>query len=342
MARQTLVRTGFLLAALFAAMPHASADEPAPASSSASTDAATERGRAAYQRGVTLAKAEQWGDALAAFEEAAAARDAPVVEANIAYCQRALGHYVAAREITTKLLANPAGLAPSQIEDAKGYLSEFERVLVKVKVTLDPTSATLTVDGRPLTPATESGVFLAGIAKAGDGTAPGPREFTIVLDPGSHLFRASRPGHQDAVVQRSYRPGDATSLNLTLDELPATIAIRSEPASAIVRVDKREVGVAPIEVQRKAGQYRVEVVQDKYESYAATLNLHPGQRADLTAKLILYKEPLTKKWWFWTGAVAVVAAGAIVTYVVTRPAPQPPPYEKGSTGWLVQPNSFRW
>lgn len=306
-------------------------------------EAATEQGRQAYLRGVALTKAQQWGDALTAFEEAATARDAPLVELNIATCQRALGHYIAAREATEKVLADATGLAPSEVEEAKAYKLEFEQVLVKVRVALEPTSAALTVDGRPLRRAAgERDVFLSGLAKAGDGSSPGARDFTVVLDPGAHLFRATRPGHQDAVVQRSYHAGEAATLDLRLDELPATIAIRSEPASAIVRVDKREVGVAPIEVQRKAGTYRVEVVQDKFETYAATLDLHAGQRADLTAKLQPYKEPLTKKWWFWTGAVVVVGAGALITYAVTRPAPTPPPYDGGSTGWVVHPSGFHF
>ena len=51
-------------------------------------DEATVRGRAAALRGIQLSKEEQWGDALAAFEEAAAARDAPLLEFYIAYCER--------------------------------------------------------------------------------------------------------------------------------------------------------------------------------------------------------------------------------------------------------------
>ena len=55
---------------------------------------ATVRGREAFGRGLALARQEQWGEALVAFEQAAAARAAPVVDFNIAYCLRALGRYV--------------------------------------------------------------------------------------------------------------------------------------------------------------------------------------------------------------------------------------------------------
>src|SRR3990172_8892623 len=76
----------------------AEASEPAVVPGPAEPDDdATRKGREAYQRGVELARAEQWGEALSAFQLAAEARDAPVVQFNIAYCLRALGRYVAAR-----------------------------------------------------------------------------------------------------------------------------------------------------------------------------------------------------------------------------------------------------
>jgi DUF971 family protein len=324
------------------------AQSPAPSSSSTAApqtapDDATERGRKAYLRGVQLSKDEQWGDALAAFQEAAAARDAPLVQFSIAYCERALAHYVAARRTLERVLANPAGLAATQIEEAKGYLAEFERVLVRVKVHLDPKGAAIAVDGRALLANDgEKGAYLGGIAPPGEGKPLDETDFVVVLDPGVHSFRAVRAGHRDVVLQKSYRPGEQAQLDMRLDVLPATIAIKSEPGASIVRVDKREVGLAPIEFERPAGKYSLEVVHDQYETYTATLDLAAGQRADMTARLTPYKEPLTKKWWFWTGAVAIIAGGAALTYALTRPTPQPPPYDAGNANWLVRAKSFAW
>ena len=59
------------------------------------TMARADVGHAAYVRGVQLSHDQQWGDALTAFQEAASLRDHPIVEINIAYCERALGRYVA-------------------------------------------------------------------------------------------------------------------------------------------------------------------------------------------------------------------------------------------------------
>jgi hypothetical protein len=256
---------------------------------------------------------------------------------------RALGRYVAAREVTTRVLGDTSGLAPTQIEDAKAYAVEFETLLVRLEVTLDPPSALLTVDGRPLARAREGGdSFLAGVAPPGEGTAPGMRKLNVALDPGSHLFRAARPGHQDALIQKSYRSGDQAKLDLRLDALPANVQVKSNPPLAIVRVDGREVGLAPAEFQRTAGRYQLEVLLDGYEPYTASLNLHAGQRADLTAELVLYEQPVYETWWFWTTAAAVVGGGVVLTYVLTRPEAEPPPYDGGSTGWVVQPAWFRF
>jgi PEGA domain len=329
------------LAPAFAQPPAPTPATPAPAPKAAE-DPATARGREAAARGLKLVHEEQYGDALAAFQEAASLRDAPLLEYNIAYCERALGRYVAARRTLQGVTANPTGLDPDKIDDTKVQLALFETLIAHVAVTLDPSNAVLTIDGRPLAPGDAEGTYLAGVAPAGTGTPLGKTSFTVLLDPGAHLFRAVREGHQDALITKSYRSGDITTLDLHLDVLPATIAIKSDPAAAIVRVDAREVGVTPLEFQRPAGQYKLEVLLDHYDTYKAALDLSPGQRSDLTARLNPYSEPITKTWWFWTGAAAIVAGGAVLTYFLTRPAPQPPPYDAGSTNWLVHASSVRW
>jgi hypothetical protein len=303
----------------------------------------TARGRDAYQRGIQLARDEQWGDALAAFEEAAGARDAPLIEFNIGYCERALGRYVAAQRTLRRVLRDPGGLASTQIEDAHAYLAEFDRILVRVSVRLDPAIASLTVDGRSLLADDQApDTFLAGLGRPGIEEPMNRSAFVLLLDPGAHVLRAARSGHEAALVSRSYRPGDEASLDLHLDLLPATVAIRSDPGQAVVTLDRREIGVAPLEFQRAAGSYKLEVERRGYESYRATLDLQPGQRVDLTAKLNPYTEPLTKKWWFWTAAGVALAGGAALTYALTRPGPQPPQYDSGSAGWLVHAQGARW
>jgi tetratricopeptide (TPR) repeat protein len=336
-----LASAPWLLAACLFGRYAAAQDASAPTESAQPGDA-TARGRSAYQRGITLAHDEHWSDALSAFEEAAAARDAPLIRFNIAYCERALGRYVAARNGLRRVLADPTGLDATQIDDAKAYLAETERLVVRVAVRLEPAAASLAVDGRSLVPDEgDAGAYLA-LGRGGDGDPMNRADFVVVLDPGAHLFRATRTGHEHALVNRSYRDGDSAALDLRLDLLPATVALRSDPAQSIVTLDGRELGVSPLDFQRAAGSYKLEVERRGFETYRATLDLQPGQHVDLTAKLNPYTEPLTKKWWFWGGTAVVVAGGALLTYALTRPAAQPPPYDPGNTGLLLHTQGARW
>jgi hypothetical protein len=66
-----------------------------------------------------------------------------------------------------------------------------------------------------------------------------------------------------------------------------------------------------------------------------------GEETNLRAELAQEKTPLVKKWWFWTGAAAVVAGGVVLTYELTRDN-KPPPYNGGSTGWVVAPSGIRF
>lgn len=336
---------GLVVAALdLSTAGRARAEAPAPAAAPAeapAVDERTARGRAAFLLGVQRSKDAQWGEALAAFEEAAAARDAPIVQYNIGFCERALGRYVAARRTFRRVLAGTEGLAAAQIDDARAFVAELDQLVVRVAVTLDPPGTPLTVDGRALRLATDDGtrVFVTLPGSAERAAAPAEKSFTVELDPGVHLFRAARPGRQDAFVQKTYRPGEKATLDLHLDILPARVAVHAEPAQALVRVDGREAGLAPIDIERPPGKYRIEVVRDGFETYAATLDLHAGQRADLTAKLIPVRPSLWTRWWFWTGAAAVVTGGVVLTYALTRPEPD---YNGGSLNWVAEPAAIRW
>jgi hypothetical protein len=42
-------------------------------------------------------------------------------------------------------------------------------------------------------------------------------------------------------------------------------------------------------------------------------------------------------WWFWTATAAVVAGGVTATYFLTRPDPEPPPYDGGTLDWVAFP-----
>jgi hypothetical protein len=305
-------------------------------------DSAPDEFRAAFKAGVTYQKDQDWGRALAAFRKAASGpmspRNASAITFNIGMCERAMGHFVAARQAWLIVLERPDDLDPVRATEAKRYLEEAESLLVRVDVTLEPESASLSVDGGPIEPdPREPGRFLAGLSHDATRIAsPQRRTFQLWLDPGPRIFRANRPGHTEAVVEQSYREGTKDALSLRLDVLPAKIVVDSNPSGAIVRLDDRDVGPTPRTIERPAGRYQLEIEREDFNVHREHLELQPGQRVDIMAPLTRYEPPVTDRWWFWPGVFLASGLIATLTYIVVTPAPKPPPYDGGSSGWVAK------
>jgi hypothetical protein len=302
-------------------------------------DPITQQAREAFVQGTAAVKAGQWSEALASFERANELKSAPIITFNIGYCQRALGRYVLARSSFIKVLADTSGLPAAQVEESRTFLDEIDnRVLARLKITLDPPTARIAIDGRPLVPFEPgSDLLVAGVAPAGDGDPPPKPVFEVVIDPGVHVIRASRPGHADVLVNKTFAPRSRDEIPLKLDELPATIHVESDKDRAIVLIDERDVGFAPIDITRPAGRYRIQVLKKGFVTYDSSLEVSPGQKANLKARLAAEEESITQQWWFWGGAAAIVAGGVTATYFLTRPEPLPPAYQGGSLNWVAQP-----
>lgn len=293
--------------------------------------------RALYESGSELGKNARWAEALASFEKSFKLRPHAATIYNVAQCFRAMGQYTRSRAKFDEALAwsksHGDELPESLAVASNGYREEIDRILVHVSVTLSPADATLAVDGAPLVQ--QGTVHVAGVAPPGVGApAPGAR-FEVVLDPGLRIFAVSRKGFQDVVVRETFAPGATTRLSLEADKLPAIIHVSANRDGSLATIDDVDVGPPPLSLKRSAGTYKVKVHKEGFVPYEAQLTVRAGEEVDLRAPLEPEKIPITKRWWFWTGAVAIVATGALVTYFVTRPAPEPPPYEGGSTGWIV-------
>jgi hypothetical protein len=190
----------------------------------------TSRARDAFVLGTSLAQQGQWRDALKEFEHSASIRPHATTTYNIGFCERALGHYTRARERFMEALAQDQAAETSDQElpdellrSAKIYLQEAEERIARIAVTLDPADAALTVDGRPLALAdAEKGndrpVLVAGVRDRGAPEPPPARRFTLLLDPGHHLFVIAGDGTPDAVVERSFSRGAEGELALRAPE----------------------------------------------------------------------------------------------------------------------------
>ncbi len=305
-----------------------------PSTTAAPVDDDTAKARALFAEGLTLSKSMQWNDALLSFERSWALKKHAATSFNVGFCQRALGRYVEARASFGRALAENADAGRTQlpettVEEITRYQKEINALLVKLEIRVKPAGAKILLDGVALVPQGK---------EAPEGAPRMTPDGGLALDvnPGSHVLTISAKGFGDVVLNKSFAPGVAVSLPVDLAQLPARIHVESN-IPAYVRIDGKEVGMTPIDTERPPGEHRIEVERDGYVSYASTVKLDIGGRADLRATLVAQTIPLTHRWWFWTGATAVVLGGVTLTYMLSRPKAEPPPYEGGRLGWVVAP-----
>ncbi|MFO0762103.1 MAG: tetratricopeptide repeat protein [Byssovorax sp.] len=239
MSRRTERRA--LMCAALAALLALSAAEDARAGDSAETVSARE----AFRVGSALAKQGQWAEAIAAFERSAKLRPHPVTTYNIGYCERAVGHITRARKLLGEALNGSAEdmLPPDLSAEARAYLAEIDRRLVRAIVTLAPPGAALAVDGRPLE-ALSTGPgrlrLAAGTRDPGDPEPVAAPSFDLDLDPGVHVFVLAGPGASETTLNRTFAAGETVRLSLQGQGAPpaspaplrAPSAAPSRPASS--------------------------------------------------------------------------------------------------------------
>ncbi len=314
-----------------------------PSLALADDDPQTVEARAVFVHGSELVHEAKWAEGLAAFEQSAKLKPHAITTYNVGACQRALGRYAEARKTLHAALAqNDANggqqLADALVTETKGYLDQIEKLLATMDVTLDPGSAAITVDGRPLEVDTATHALIADVRPPGAGETPPSPTFKMVLDPGVHVITLSRKGYSDAVINKTLAPGSSTVMVMALDKLPATFHIEADQPSSIVKFAGADVGMAPIDVSRPGGTYKVAVLKSGFVTYETTVVGQPGEAVDLRAKLPPEKPSVLSRWWFWTIAGVVVAGAATGTYFIVQAnqTPTRPPLSGGGLGWSVQ------
>jgi hypothetical protein len=150
------------------------------------------------------------------------------------------------------------------------------------------------------------------------------------------VFVISREGFGDAVVRRSVKPGERGKLDLVLERLPGTLAIKADQGRAAVRVDGVDVGLAPVTLSRPGGRYHVVVNKDGYEPYEGDVTLRAAQRFEMMAKLAPERPGIHERWYFWSSLAGAIASVAVTTWYVTRPTPERPPLDGGGLGWAIR------
>ena len=160
-----------------------------------------EAARAHFERAVTLFEAGDPRAALAEFERAYALSARPSLLFNLGATHQALHEYPEAVDALRRFLSATEGQRSRQRTEAERALRALDGLMARVRVTCDPTTATLTLDGR---------------AATGD---------VLSVGPGRHVIEASAPGRMTQRVEVTVASGDQPSLRLVLPVVPEPAAV---------------------------------------------------------------------------------------------------------------------
>ena len=263
-----------------------------------------------------LLKKRLYVDAGRTFERTFAAYPArgALYNAGIAY-KRGRDHVAAVRVFRQFLEVSAAdGKVDKKVKEVKKQLErlrkELARTHVQVRLTLQPATATFSVDDRPRTPKEAEELWLT---------------------PGSHSVTATAPAHIDREITLDLQLGVPITPTLALTPAPkfGALAVRSVPGGASVFRDNKAIGHTPLHLKLSPGEYSLEARLEGHVSQRRTVAVAADEVATLNFQMapapvaevapdVEAGTPVYKSWWLWTIVGAVVAGGVTAAVLATQ------------------------
>jgi len=282
---------------------------PAPAPSK---DATKEEARRHFLQGVALYEEGNFTAALAEFQAAHKMAPAPSVLFNIGLTEKALYRYAdASRTLERYLIEGNQGsakLTAERRQQVVQLIEEMKSLLAPLRFLLVPADARVTVDGRPMTVASDGSLALAA---------------------GNHVVDVAADGYESQRREVIVVAGVPDTFEFQLKLIPRTgrVNITSSRPGTRVIIDGQDRGLAPLALELTAGGHQLEARADGYEPFRSELVLAAGQQRSVDMEMQLPPartgQPVYKKWWFWTGVGTAVAGGTAAAFLL-RPGVKPP------------------
>jgi hypothetical protein len=276
------------------------------------------RARAAFLRGVDLAKVGRWNEARGAFEDSDAVVPHAVTKYNVGFCARALGLYARAEWAFNAALADDERTRnlPEELRaSGRELLVESRKRRANAEFVAEP-GMRLLVDGRPLEPlpSTSGGaVYLAGIRPPGAAESLQPGRIELRLDPGMHVFQLTGVGLAAPPVVQNFQPGEVRVLRFgnVVDDKAPRASSRELPAEPTGPgwpvVATSSVGLAGVATGTVFGVLAL-TLHSELSSECSAGQCSPSHASDIT-RLHTYEDVATTG--FVVGGVALVAAGVL-------------------------------
>lgn len=131
-----------------------------------------------------------------------------------------------------------------------------------------------------------------------------------VLPAGPHKIFIEKPGYQEAEKELQVELGGQHEVDFTLSRLDfGQLLIKTNVAGAMVLVDGKLLGAAPLDEAVEPGQRKVLVTADKMKDYEANVEIGGGQRTKILVRMNP-KPSRTSAWVSGGFSLAFIAGGA--------------------------------
>ncbi len=163
-------------------------------------------------------------------------------------------------------------------------------------------------------PAPETSIIvespIAGARVSVDDGEPAKAPLIRELAPGRHQLRVTAPGYRPMERAVVLIAGKVKSLDVSLEELPATLTIRAPPGLELV-IDGRPMGTTPRvdPIELGSGTHRVVAGQNGHYPFAQAVSVDRGQAAELDIEMEMTTQRIIS-WVLFTGA-GIAAAGSL-------------------------------
>lgn len=222
-----------------------------------------------FTKGIEFYKEGNYGAALAEFNAAYKAVPSHEVLFNIGLSQRRLFKYGDSVKTLNKYLSEGGAKVPKDRREAvKRELDAIRDLVAEVTIKVDGSPAWVTLDGERL----------------------GKSPFTepLLIGPGKHTFRAERDGEEPD--EKTLELTSVTKIEVALkpkvkELLPGDLTIESFPPRAVITLDGKVMGNAPVKAQLPEGGHEVIAEIEGYVTARTEVVITAGQARKVTIEL---------------------------------------------------------
>ncbi|WP_456365881.1 glucodextranase DOMON-like domain-containing protein [Thermococcus sp.] len=169
----------------------------------------------------------------------------------------------------------PSWFKPTQEEQLKSYDANNSKLATVRMIPVSDNYGMISVYSTP-----------AGATVSIDGKDVGTSPVKYYLVPaGNHTITLSMKDYHDYTKTIVVEPEKAITINATLELLPGTITITSNPSGANVYLNGSYKGITPLAFNLAPGTYEVKLTKQDYKNYTTTITLNPGESKTISATL---------------------------------------------------------